>query len=55
MSRLRSGYVALPMALEFYNRHDTVGFDTRVARLEERGGKHDHTLEVEYVSESVEG
>ncbi|MEO8809132.1 MAG: Vi polysaccharide biosynthesis UDP-N-acetylglucosamine C-6 dehydrogenase TviB [Rhodanobacter sp.] len=40
------GYVGLPLAVEFGKQYDTVGFDVRVARVDELRAGHDHTLEV---------
>ncbi len=40
------GYVGLPLAVEFGKQYDTVGFDIRVARVDELRSGRDHTLEV---------
>lgn len=40
------GYVGLPLAVEFSNKFDTVGFDISDARVKELAGGQDSTLEV---------
>lgn len=41
------GYVGLPLAVEFGNRCQTIGFDINKARIEELQSGEDSTLEVE--------
>ncbi|MCZ7560501.1 MAG: Vi polysaccharide biosynthesis UDP-N-acetylglucosamine C-6 dehydrogenase TviB [Burkholderiaceae bacterium] len=40
------GYVGLPLAVEFGKKYDTLGFDIRLARIEELHAGRDTTLEV---------
>ncbi len=40
------GYVGLPLAVEFNNRHPVVGFDIKADRIAELRAGHDSTLEV---------
>ena len=40
------GYVGLPLAVEFSNKYQTVGFDVNSKRIEELRGGSDHTLEI---------
>ena len=44
------GYVGLPLAVAFGNRFDTIGFDTKTARIEELLAGHDSTQEVDDVA-----
>lgn len=39
------GYVGLPLAVEFGKQHDTIGYDIRVARVDELREGRDSTLE----------
>ena len=41
------GYVGLPLALEFSNHFNTVGFDISIGRIEELRNGKDSTLEIE--------
>jgi UDP-N-acetyl-D-galactosamine dehydrogenase len=40
------GYVGLPLAVEFAKKHDTLGFDINLSRVDELNSGHDSTLEV---------
>ena len=41
------GYVGLPLAVEFAQKHPTIGFDISQPRIEELNSGYDRTLEVE--------
>ena len=41
------GYVGLPLAVEFAQKHPTIGFDVSQPRIEELNSGYDRTLEVE--------
>ena len=41
------GYVGLPLAVEFAQKHPTIGFDISQSRIEELNSGYDRTLEVE--------
>ena len=40
------GYVGLPLAAAFAAKHEVVGFDVCLERIEELRGGHDRTLEL---------
>jgi len=41
------GYVGLPLAVEFAQKHPTIGFDISQSRIEELNSGYDRTLEIE--------
>ena len=41
------GYVGLPLAVEFAQKHPTIGFDISQSRIEELNTGYDRTLELE--------
>ena len=41
------GYVGLPLAVEFAQKHPTIGFDISQSRIEELNTGYDRTLEIE--------
>jgi UDP-N-acetyl-D-galactosamine dehydrogenase len=51
------GYVGLPLAVEFGQKYETIGFDIAQWRIDELSSGHDRTLEIkdEYLQKTIAG